>query len=182
MKTSSLKKQLINGLAITVLTTSALGGVAIAATPSVSASTSAIQISEKTAVKKFQKTFKNSKVVEVQLEKKMGGYRYEISGRDDQQEHDLTINAKSGKIINKHSEQLDDDDQDTALDLSKLITRKQATKIAEKAAKSGKATSWDLSYENGTPVWEIEVSHGHQQHDVKINADNQKVISNEQDD
>lgn len=186
MKQTSIKKQLINALAVTVITTSSLGGVFLASpaamTNASAASTSAIKYSEKDAVKKFQKEFKDSKVTEIQLEEFAGSYRYEVSGRDNTKEHNLYINAKNGKVTDKHSERLDNNDDDTALDLSKLISRKQATKIAEKAAKSGKAHDWTLSYDDGNPVWEIEVGKGHKQHDVKVNADTKKVISNEVDD
>lgn len=186
MKRTSIKKQLINALAVTAITTSSLGGVLLtspmAMTTASAASTRAIKYSEKDAVKKFQKEFKGSKVTEIQLEEFAGSYRYEISGRDDTKEHNLYLNAKTGKVTDKHSERLDSDDDDTALDLSKLINRQQATKIAEKAAKSGKAHDWTLSYDDGNPVWEIEVGKGSKQHDVKVNADNKKVISNELDD
>lgn len=186
MKTSSMKQRLINTLAVTVISTSSLGGIFLASPAAMAtvsaASTSTIKYSEKDAVKKFQKEFKDSKVTEIQLEEFAGSYRYEISGRDNTKEHNLYINAKNGQVTDKHSERLDNDDDDTALDLSKLISRKQATKIAEKAAKSGKAHDWTLSYDDGNPVWEIEVGKGHKQHDVKVNADTKKVISNEIDD
>ncbi|WP_295745544.1 PepSY domain-containing protein [uncultured Limosilactobacillus sp.] len=185
MKTTTFKKRLVNALAVTVITTSSLGGVFLASPlvmTTASANADTIKITEKDAVKKFKKEFKDSRVTEIQLEKKGGSYRYEISGMDNSKEHNMDVNAKSGKVIHKSSEKLDDDDQESALDLDKLITRKQATKVAEKAANSGKAHNWSLSYDDGTPVWEIEVGHGHKQHDVKVNANNKKVISNTQDD
>lgn len=185
MTTHSLKKKTIHLLAVTVLATSSIGGAALIATPTVNAatvSTSQIKISEKTAVKKFNKRFKNIDVDEIQLETKGNKYQYEISGADNQKEYTAYINAKSGKVTSAHSGKLDNGKQKAKLDLNKLITRKQANKIAEKAVKNSKGQSWTLENENGTPVWEVEVVKGQQTTTVKINAQNKQVISTKNDD
>lgn len=185
MTKKSLKKQVIHLLAVTVLTTSSLGGAVLATTPVASAATvsqSKIKINEKTAVKKFNKQFKNVKVDEIQLETKGNKFVYEISGSDNQKEYSAHVNAKSGKVTNAHSEPVDNGDQKTHLDLDKLISRKKANQIAEKAAKNGKGQSWTLENENGTPVWEVEVVNGHKSTDVKINAQSKEVLNVEQDD
>ena len=73
-------------------------------------------------------------------------------------------------------------EQKTNLDLDKAISRKQANKIAEKAAKKGQGQSWTLENDNGTPVWDVEVVNGQKSTEVKVNAQNKKVISVEADD
>ena len=180
MKKQSFKKQLTHLLAVTVLTASSLGGIALVASPTVS--TSKIKLNEKDAVKKFHKQFKNTKVDEIQLETKGNKFVYEISGTDNQKEYSADIDAKSGKVTNTKSETLESGEQKTNLDLDKAISRKQANKIAEKAAKKGQGQAWTLENDNGTPVWDVEVVNGPKSTDVKVNAQNKKVISIEADD
>ena len=185
MKKQSFKKQLTHLLAVTVLTASSLGGIALVASPTVSAatvSTSKIKLNEKDAVKKFHKQFKNTKVDEIQLETKGNKFVYEISGTDNQKEYSADIDAKSGKVTNTKSETLENGEQKTNLDLDKAISRKQANKIAEKAAKKGQGQAWTLENDNGTTVWDVEVVNGPKSTDVKVNAQNKKVISIEADD
>ena len=177
MKKQSFKKQLTHLLAVTVLTTSSLSGITLATSPAVSAatvSTSKIKLNEKDAVKKFHKQFKNVKIDEIQLETKGNKFVYEISGADNQKEYSADIDAKSGKVTNTKSEALENGEQKTNLDLDKAI--------AEKAAKKGQGQSWTLENDNGTPVWDVEVVNGQKSTEVKVNAQNKKVISVEADD
>ncbi|MBB1062535.1 PepSY domain-containing protein [Limosilactobacillus fastidiosus] len=184
MTKKSFKKQAIHLFAVTVLTTSSLGGVVLATTPIASAATvsqSKIKIDEKTAVQKFNKQFKNVKIDEIQLETKGNKFVYEISGSDNQKEYSADVNAKSGKVTNAHSEPANNGEQKNHLNLDKLISRKKANQIAEKAAKKGQGQSWTLENENGTPVWEVEVVNGKKSTEVKINAQSKKVLNVEQD-
>lgn len=184
MSQQSLKKKIIHVLAATILTTSTISGVSLVATPTVSAakvSTSKIKLNEKSAIKKFNDKYTGAKVDEIQLETKGNEYVYEISGFDSQKEYSANVNAKSGKVTRAHSEKLDKNDNKTALDLSKVISRKEANRLAEKAAKKGQGQAWTLETDNGTAVWEVEVVNGHKSTDVKINAQNKTIISTEAD-
>lgn len=184
MSQQSLKKTAAHLLAAVVLTTSTVSGVSLATTPTISAakvSTSQIKLNEKAAVKKFNNKYTNAKVDEIQLETKGNKYVYEISGFDNDKEYSANVNAKSGKVTRAHSEKLDKNDNKTALDLNKVISRKKANSLAEKAAKKGQGLAWTLETDNGTTVWEVEVVDGHKSTDVKINAQNKKIISTEVD-
>lgn len=185
MKQCKIKKTMFNLLAVTALTTSSLGGLILLepTTTINAASAQQIKLTEQDAVKKFNKQFKNIKVTEIQIEKKNNHFEYEVSGTDNQKEYTVDINAKTGKVTNANSEQLDNGEQKTALDLSKVISRKQANKIAERAVDNSKGHSWTLENENGVPVWEVEVINDDQQStEVKINAQTKKVISTQADD
>lgn len=183
MAQQSLKKKIIHLLAATVLTTSAVGGISLVNTPTISAAakTSQIKLSEKAAVKKFHQKYSNTKIDEIQLESKGNQYVYEVSGFDKHKEYSANVNAKTGKLSHAHSEKLDRNDHKEALNLNKLISRKEANKLAEKAAKKGHGQSWTLETDNGTATWEVEVVDGNQSTDVKINAQNKDVISTEAD-
>ena len=178
-----LNARLAHLMAVTLLLGSA-GGTMIATVPTVSAAkvnTSQIKLDEQAAVKKFIQKYANAKVEEITLESHFKKYRYEITGFDNSKEYTVEINAKTGKILKSESERLDKNDQNTALDLSKLISRKKATKAAEKAAKKGQAQEWTLESENGQAIWEITVVNGRQKVDVKVNANNGNVLNVEQD-
>ena len=178
-----LNARLAHLMAVTLLLGSA-GGTMIATVPTVSAAkvnTSQIKLDEQAAVKKFNQKYANAKVEEITLESHFKKYRYEITGFDNSKEYTVEINAKTGKILKSESERLDKNDQNTALDLSKLISRKKATTAAEKAAKKGQAQEWTLESENGQAIWEITVVNGRQKVDVKVNANNGNVLNVEQD-
>jgi uncharacterized membrane protein YkoI len=180
----SLKKRAIHLLAAAVLTTSAVSGVSLIAAPTVSAakvSTSQIKLDERAAVKKFNNKYADAKVDEIQLETKGNKYVYEISGFDSDKEYSANVNAKTGKVTKAHSEKLEQNDDKTALDLDKAISRKEANRLAEKATRKGHGQSWTLETDNGTTIWEVEVVDGHKSTDVKINAHDKKVISTEAD-
>ncbi|WP_288658754.1 PepSY domain-containing protein [uncultured Limosilactobacillus sp.] len=179
-KQHSLKSRLVRLMAVTVLTTSVIGGVSLATSPTVNAAqakTQDIKISQKQAVKKFQKEFKNAKISEITLEPKGNRYQYQIDGFDKEQEHTAAINAKTGKITWSHSNKLDKDDGNSALDLKKTISRKTANKLAEKEAKQGQGQKWTLENDEGKQIWEVEVVDSSQTTEVKINALNQDIIS-----
>lgn len=182
--TSNIKQRTINLLAVTVLATSALGGIAVGrdTVNAATTSTKQIKIDENTAVKTFKQKFKDTQINEIQLETKRGKYQYEVTGSDKDKEYTADINAKTGKVIKTETEQLDQDEQKGSdLDLSQLISRKQANKIAEKQVKGSHATEWVLENENGTPTWEVKVVKGGQSTDVKINAQNKQVLQAERD-
>lgn len=183
-KQQSLKSRIVRLMAVTALTTSALGGVSLIASPTVNAAqaeTQDIKISQKQAVKKFHKQFKGTKISEITLEPKGNRYQYQIDGFDKEQEHTAAINAKTGKVTWSHSTKLDKDDQNSALDLDKAISRKTATKLAEQEAKRGKAQKWSLENDEGKQVWEVEVVDSGQTTEVKINALNKDIISSHAD-
>lgn len=185
MKEKSGTTHLIRILATTALTTAFLVGVPItteAVTPSIASVTqSKIKLNEKIAVQKFNQQFKNVKVDELQLGAKGNQFIYEVSGNDNQKEYTAFINAKSGKITNAHSKPVDNGIQKANLKFNKLISRKEANQIAEKAIKNGTGQSWTIKAKNGIPVWEVKVLHGHRSTKVKINAQSKKIINIEQD-
>lgn len=180
-KPSSLKSRLVRMMAVTVLTTSAIGGISFAInSTNVSAArttTADIKLNQEQAVKQFHRQFKDAKVTEITLEPKGSRYQYQIDGFDKEQEYTAAINAKTGKIRWSHSTKLDHDDKYYALDLDKTISRQDATKLAENEAKQGKAQRWKLENDDGQQVWEVDVIDGHHTTEVKINALTKDIIN-----
>lgn len=183
MKTINLKKIAFAGAALIGLGTAAITTVSQNSEPTiVQAASNKIKISQNTAVKKFRTKYKNAKIESINLEKERGRYVYEIEGFDSTHEYSAEINAETGHASSVHSEKLDHDDQnETALNLDGIISRNEASSIAEKHAK-GKSYEWKLENEHGKTYWDVEVKDGHRNSEVKIDAHSKKVISVENDD
>lgn len=180
-KPSSLKSRLVRMMAVTVLTTSAIGGISFAinstTVSAARATTADIKLNQAQAVQRFHRLFKDAQVTEITLEPKGNRYQYQIDGFDKEQEYTAVINAKTGKIRWSHSTKLDHDDKYYSLDLDKTISRQDATKLAENETKQGKAQRWKLENDDGQQTWEVDVIDGHHTTEVKINALTKDIIN-----
>lgn len=141
-----------------------------------------IDLSQSDAVKKFDDKYPNKQIKSIDLKQENGSYVYEIDGFDKSNEYSTTIDANTGKLLQSHSEKLDLDDQNQkSLDLNKVISRNEATKITEKNA-DGVSKEWKLELDDdATAYWDVEVSDGTKSSEVKINAISKKVVKVEHD-
>lgn len=142
-----------------------------------------IDFSQKDALDKFDAKYPNKQIKSIDLKQENGTYVYEIDGFDKTNEYTATIEAKNGKVLHSHSEKLDVDDRhQKALDLNSVISRDEATKIAEKHA-DGVSKEWNLELDedDGKAYWDVEVSDGTKSTEVKINATNKDVIRTDRD-
>ena len=107
---------------------------------------------------------------------------------DQQKEYQVEVNAETGEFTKEKVETLDADEQngvkmqEEALDLTNIISREQATTLAEKEAKVGQAADWKLEKELGITYWEVKVKEGQQKIEVKIDAHSGKILTTERDD
>ena len=92
----------------------------------------------------------------------------------------MRINASTGKVISAHSE-AEKNLNKKAINLSKVISRSTATKIAKKKVPDSKAIEWSLDRDGSRTVWEVTVSKSGKKSEVKINALTKKIISVERD-
>lgn len=144
--------------------------------------TATIKLSQADAISKFHKQYSGKDIKEVDLKIEKNKYVYDVEGFDRTHEYEVKIDANTGKILSHKSEKSNLDElNEQALDIDKLISRSQATKIAEKEVK-GTATAWDLTHDDKKTVWEVEITKGSKKQEVKINAETKKVISIEKDD
>ncbi|PXZ20636.1 hypothetical protein DM474_04745 [Lactobacillus helveticus] len=142
-----------------------------------------IDLSQKDAVDKFDAKYPNKQIKSIDLKQENGTYVYEIDGFDKTNEYTATIDADTGKVLHSHSEKLDlDDRHQKALDLNSVISRDEATKIAEKHA-DGVSKEWNLELDedDGKAYWDVEVSDGTKSTEVKINATNKDVVRTDTD-
>ena len=150
--------------------------------------TSAVAVSLEKVTTAFEKKYPEAKITSLQLDTDVGRYFYEIEGVDQQKEYQVEVNAETGEFTKEKVETLDADEQngvkmqEEALDLTNIISREQATTLAEKEAKVGQATDWKLEKELGITYWEVKVKEGQQKIEVKIDAHSGKILTTERDD
>ena len=144
---------------------------------------SKIKLSQTEAINKFDKKYSDKKLKEIDLKLDGNKYFYEITGFDKDKEYEMTINATSGKEVKSSSEQLDLDERlQKGLDLDKVISRDQASEIAEKEVKNSTAKEWTLKMDQDKVIWDVTVESGSSKHEVEIDAISKKVIKSEKDD
>ncbi|MER7396916.1 PepSY domain-containing protein [Streptomyces sp. NPDC000151] len=109
-------------------------------------------------------------------------WEVDVLGKD-HKNHDVTIDAGNGKVLNKHT----DRDDDAAQDAAETQVQVKADKIGHdkataKALKAvpGTVVSYGLddNDRNGSTVWEVDVlGKDHKSHDVTIDAASGKVLN-----
>lgn len=144
---------------------------------------SKIKLSQTEAINKFDKKYSDKKLKEIDLKLDGNKYVYEITGFDKDKEYEMTINATSGKEVKSSSEKLDLDERlQKGLDLDKVISRDQASEIAEKEVKNSTAKEWTLKMDQDKAIWDVTVESVSSKHEVEIDAISKKVIKSEKDD
>lgn len=144
---------------------------------------SKIKLSQTEAINKFDKKYSDKKLKEIDLKLDGNKYFYEITGFDKDKEYEMTINATSGKEVKSSSEKLDLDERlQKGFDLDKVISRDQASEIAEKEVKNSTAKEWTLKMDQDKVIWDVTVESGSSKHEVEIDAISKKVIKSEKDD
>lgn len=141
-----------------------------------------IKVSQSEAVDKFNKKFVNSKIKSIDLQSNGSKYIYSIEGFDSSREHEMTIDAETGKELHSYSGHLEADERhESGLNLNKVISRTEAGKIAESHA-NGTAIEWKLEMDDGQPIWDVTVENGTHRTEIKINAETKHVLETEHDD
>ncbi|EGO8792379.1 peptidase propeptide and YPEB domain protein [Enterococcus faecalis] len=172
----------------TVISTSETSSSVQQEATTTSEKTSAVAVSLEKVTTAFEKKYPEAKITSLQLDTDFGRYFYEIEGVDQQKEYQVEVNAETGEFTKEKVETLDADEQngvkmqEEALDLTNIISREQATTLAEKEAKVGQATDWKLEKELGITYWEVKVKEGQQKIEVKIDAHSGKILTIERDD
>lgn len=156
-------------------------GSSVSAASKKQAKTADIKIDQNAAIDKFNSKYQNKQITEIKLEDDHGKYVYEVKGFDDTKEYEVKVNAKTGKVIASESERRDQNEPEYQLDSSTTISRDEASKIAETAAKKGHSREWELKQEKDKAVWEVTVVNGHQAKEVTINANSKEVLSTKND-
>ncbi|AUI78933.1 PepSY domain-containing protein [Lactiplantibacillus pentosus] len=148
--------------------------------------TDTTKVSLNAAIKAFQQQYPDASLTSIELEDQLGRPVYTLEGVGGTQEHELQLNGRTGKVISKHSERLDQDDQaeveNDRLNLKKVISPSKAVAIAVHDRNGGYARELKLDKDNGTTYWEVQVHQGKQQVEIKIDAQEGSILKTEHDD
>lgn len=149
---------------------------------------SEIKVTVDEAIKAYEEAYPNTTITSLDLDTSFGSYYYEIQGVDDTTEYEVKINATDKKLTKEREETLDREDQNgvekenEALDLKKLKSLEEVSKIAQESVGQGEAFEWSLDRELSITYWEVKVRSGNDEISVKINAQTGEVVEKEIDD
>lgn len=127
------------------------------------------------AIKIFHDHFKDEaiNIKSIKLDFFNEALDYVIEGFKEGNEYELRIAADNGAIVDEKTEK-DDDKDEEALDLSKIIKAEDAMK---KALEGQKEDAWVVEYEleidDGKAVYDIDIENGQ---DIKIDAVTGEII------
>lgn len=129
----------------------------------------------------YVKKYPDVKVNKLALDFDRGSYVYEVEGYDDSNKYELKIGPVDGKILKEEQKQRDDNDTGE-------ITIENVDKIPElidkalkDAGNSYKVDEWELKFQNGQSIFEIEVVDVND-HDIeyKYNINTMELIEKDQ--
>ena len=124
------------------------------------------------AVKQFHDTFgADINIDEIEFDNDRDTYYYNIQGWDEENDYELEIDANSGDVREESVEK--DTDQDDILELDQYITPTEAMQKAIDASDTDVVDEWSLEFENGRPIYDIEMTGAE---DVEVDAETGDIL------
>ncbi|MDN6639558.1 MAG: PepSY domain-containing protein [Tetragenococcus sp.] len=147
-----------------------------------------ISVSVNNAIQIYEDELPDTDITEINLDESNGGYYYEVEGLDDDNEYEMSIDAKTEDAQRQETEKLGSNEQEgqkreqDKLDLTNLLSIQEAAEIATDEAGGGQAIDWSLDKNLKITYWEVEVEDGQDETEVKINAQTGEVLEVNEDD
>lgn len=110
--------------------------------------------------------------VELDHDSKDDAWQYDVKILAVEQDHEVTIDAVSGKVV--HSEQEHTDDTEKAVDLSDPMTFEQALEAASAKA-DGPLRSWKLEWDDGHRAYQFDIGSQDETDEVTVDVDSGSV-------
>ncbi|MGR6089212.1 MULTISPECIES: PepSY domain-containing protein [Brevibacterium] len=131
-------------------------------------------ISAEDAIKTAEEEVGNGIVhgIELDWDDKDEAWQYEVSILDGNTDHDVEIDAETGKIA--EHEQDSTDDKEKAIDLNDPMAFDDALKLAQKKA-DGKLVSWKLEFDDGKQEYQFDFEKGSGDVEVTVDTDSKRV-------
>ncbi|RBP61054.1 hypothetical protein DES36_11553 [Alkalibaculum bacchi] len=130
----------------------------------------------------YVKKYPNVKVNKLALDFDRGLYIYEVEGYDDTNKYKLKIEPVDGEILKEEQKQRDDNDTEDEITIENVNKIQELMDKALKDAGNGyKVGEWELKFENGQSIFEIEVVDDND-HDIeyKYNINTMELIEKDQ--
>jgi len=130
----------------------------------------------------YVKKYPNVKVNKLALDFDRVSYVYEVEGYDDTNKYELKIEPVDGKILREEQKQRDDNDTEGEITIENVNKIQELMdKALKDAGNSYKVDEWELKFENGQSIFEIEVVDAND-HDIeyKYNINTMELIEKDQ--
>ena len=99
-------------------------------------------------------------------------WQYEVSVLEGKTDHDVEIDAETGKVV--HDDTDDSDDKEKAIDLNDPMTFDDALKRAQKKS-DGKLVSWKLEFDDDKQEYQFDFEKGGEDTEVAVDTESKRV-------
>ena len=131
-------------------------------------------ISAEDAIKKAKDKVGGGTVhgIELDWDDKDQAWQYDVSILDGKTDHDVDIDAETGKVVSEDKD--DADDKEQAIDLNDPMTFEDALKRAQKKS-DGKLVSWKLEFDDGKQEYQFDFEKDGEDTEVTVDTDSKRV-------
>ena len=110
--------------------------------------------------------------IELDWDDKDQSWQYDVSVLDGKTDHDVEIDAETGKVISEDKD--DTDDKEKAIDLNDPMTFDEALTLAQKKS-DGKLVSWKLEFDDDKQEYQFDFEKGGEDTEVTVGTDSKRV-------
>lgn len=131
-------------------------------------------ISAEDAIKTAEEEVGNGIVhgIELDWDDRDQAWQYEVSILEGNTDHDVEIDAETGKIV--EHEQDSTDDEEKAIDLNDPMSFDEALKLAQEKA-DGKLIGWKLEYDDTVKEFQFDFDKDGEETEVTVDTDSKRV-------
>ena len=131
-------------------------------------------ISAEDAIKKAKEKVGGGTVhsIELDWDDKDEAWQYDVSVLDGKTDHDVDIDAETGKVVSEDTD--DADDKEQAIDLNDPMTFDDALKRAQKKS-DGKLVSWKLEFDDDKQEYQFDFEKGGEDTEVTVDTESKRV-------
>ena len=131
-------------------------------------------ISAEDAIKKAKDKVGGGTVhsIELDWDDKDEAWQYDVSVLDGKTDHDVDIDAETGKVVSEDTD--DADDKEQAIDLNDPMTFDDALKRAQKKS-DGKLVSWKLEFDDDKQEYQFDFEKDGEDTEVTVDTESKRV-------
>jgi uncharacterized membrane protein YkoI len=110
--------------------------------------------------------------IELDWDETDSAWQYEVSILDGTTDHDIEIDAESGKIVDHDKDSTDDEEK--AIDLTDPMTFDEALELAQEKS-SGRLVGWKLEYDDGQREFQFDFEHDGEETETTVDVETERV-------
>jgi uncharacterized membrane protein YkoI len=110
--------------------------------------------------------------IELDWDEDDAAWEYEVSILDGTTDHDVEIDAESGKVVSHEKDSTDD--KEKAIDLDDPMTFDEGLELAQKKS-SGKLVGWKLEYDDGMKEFQFDFDADGHETEVTVDTETERV-------